>query len=230
VVNPSGNGNVSINADKSVFCSGDSAHVCAPSGYTLYQWNTGESTSCIYAKNPGNYYVTVTDNGNCTAASNHVGLSIHPLPPVSISVRGDTLTAYNAIGYQWYYNGSPIQGANGHTLIATQPGDYQVAVTDSNGCTALSNPTNIVLGINDVSLSSGIQVYPNPLYTGHWNIEVRKDWVGAIYEIFDADGRLVYKNIIRDMKTEIGLNVANGVYMLRINSDQTSYTTKLIKL
>ena len=117
---------------------GDSAQVCAPTGYQSYLWNTGAATNCIYPKAAGNYYVTVTDNGNCTAASNHIAIAVYPQPPVSISVSGDSLLAYNAVTYQWILNGNAIQGANSNLYIPAQSGSYQVQVTDTNGCTATS--------------------------------------------------------------------------------------------
>jgi hypothetical protein len=230
VVNPSGGTAVSITTDQAIICSGDSAKVCAPSGYVSYQWNTSETTACIYAHNPGNYYVTVTDNGNCTATSNHLSIAIHPLPPTSISVRGDTLTAYNAISYQWYYNGSPIPGATSHIYIATQAGNYSVAVTDSNGCSATSNPTPIILGVNQLGSDEQIEVYPNPLASGNWQISAGPAWLGSRYEIYDAEGRIIYRDEIRDVKSTLKLDVPRGIYLMKIAAEHNSYTIKLTRL
>lgn len=230
-VNPSGNTPVTINSDKSIMCAGDSAHVCAPSGYASYLWNTGESTQCIYAKFAGNYYVTVTDNGSCTATSNHIGLNMYPLPPVSISVNGDTMRVYNSSIQQWYFNGAPISGATGNVYVANQSGNYAVAVTDTNGCVALSNPVVMVVsGIVNVIDNSEIKIFPNPLETGYWNLEVTDAVVGGKFEIFDNNGRLIYTAEIKGKKMEIPLTVESGIYMFRLISTNRSYTSKLIKL
>ena len=41
--------------------------------------------------------------------------------------------------YQWYYNGSPIAGQNGHRLTTIGTGDYYLQVTNSSGCQSNSN-------------------------------------------------------------------------------------------
>jgi len=230
IIGGSGGSNVIITSNVTTMCPGDSAQVCAPSGYVSYLWNTGATTSCIYTKLAGNYYVTVTDNGGCTATSNHLAINVHPQPPVSISVNGDTLLAYNSVTYQWFLNGVAIQGANTPLWIATQTGSYTVLITDAKGCSALSLPVVItVTGLNELSRES-MSVYPNPNGTSQWNISVSNGWLGANCEVFDTEGRLVYKSEIKNTKSEIELNVASGVYMLRISSGTKNVTQKLIKL
>ncbi|MBK7148080.1 MAG: SprB repeat-containing protein [Bacteroidetes bacterium] len=62
-------GTVTLTRSDSVICSGDSAQFCAPQGFVSYLWNTGVASQCINAKLAGNYRVTVTDNGGCSATS-----------------------------------------------------------------------------------------------------------------------------------------------------------------
>ncbi len=230
-VNSSSGTTVNIISDKTIMCSGDSAQICSPTGYNAYIWNTGATTNCIYTKLAGNYYVTVTDNGNCTASSNHIAIAVHPQPPVSISVNGDTLNAYNSVTYQWYLNNNEITGASTATYIASQSGNYSVLITDTNGCTAISNGVVInITGINDVAIKSETNIYPNPLNTGSWNLEVKKDLLGGTVEIFDNNGRLVYKSEIRNQKSEIQLEIAKGIYLLKISSGGNTFTKKLVRL
>ena len=229
-VGGSGSNNVLITSDKSIMCSGDSAYICAPAGYVSYQWNTGATTPCIYAKNAGNYYVTVTDNGNCTAASNHLPLNVHPYPPVSISVNGDTLLAYNSVSYQWYLNGVAIPNANTPLWIATTSGSYTVLVTDANGCTALSLPVVITIsGISDIAKES-VSIYPNPNNSNLWNINLSNGWIGANCDVFDAEGRLVHSSQIKSARSELELIVAGGVYMMRISLGNKTVTQRLVRL
>ncbi len=231
IVNSSTVDSVQIAANKNIMCSGDSARICATSGYSAYQWNTGSTDSCIYTKLAGNYYLTATDANNCTTSSNRVSIGVYPLPPVSISVNGDTLTGYNAVTYQWYLNSSPIPGATSNIYIATQTGDYTLAVTDSNGCRSVSTKVTVnVTGIEDLLKDEKVEIYPNPLESGNWTLEVGSGFVGSEAEIFDNNGRLVYKSEIRNQKSQLELNVAGGIYFLRVNSNQVSVTRKLIKL
>ena len=230
VAQTGGTGAVTLTAANTVICPGDSALICAPAGYTAYQWNNGATTQCIYAKLAGNYYTTVTANGGCTSTSNHVALNVHPQPPVSISVNGDTLTAYNSFSYQWYLNSNLVPGATSNVLIAHQNGNYQVAVTDTNGCTAFSNAVVVATGIAEFSQANGINVYPNPLGHGNWNLEVTSDMIGSIVELFDAEGRLIYRSEIHSLKSQIEVNAAKGVYLLKVSADRTSVSIKLTHL
>ncbi len=230
-VNSSIGTTVTITSNKLVFCADDSAQICAPNGFNAYVWSTGATSACIYVKQAGNYYVTVTDNSNCTAESNHIAIAVHPQPPVSISVNGDTLNAYGASSYQWYFNNNLINGANTSMYITPQSGNYSVLVTDTNGCTALSNATPVtVTGINDLTIENGLSVYPNPLTSGRWNLEIENNLLGASLEIFDNTGRLIYQSEIRNQKSEIRLDFAKGVYLLKISSGKNIFTKKLIRL
>lgn len=221
---------VTITANQTVFCASDSAKVCAPPGYVSYLWNTGATDSCISAKLAGNYYLTVTDNNQCTIASNHLAITVHPLPPVSISVTGDTLSAYNSVTYQWYLNGNLIPGATSGLYITKQPGSYTVLVSDANGCTAQSLPVVVnVTGIKDIA-ETFVNVYPNPLQDGNWNLDADVSLLGSKVEVFDADGRLIYLGEMLSQKLLVPANIQRGIYMLHISNERVSIKRKLIKL
>jgi hypothetical protein len=220
---------VTITADKNSICASDSVHICSPSGFNTYLWNTGESTACIKTKLAGNYYVTVTDANSCTAESNHLAITVLPLPPVSISVNGDTLNVYDAVTQQWYLNGSPINNATSNTYITNQSGSYTVMVTDSNGCVATSSAV-IISGIDDLSEEDVVSVYPNPLSVGGWQLTVGNNFIGSKVEIIDANGKLIFQSEIRDPQSEISADFARGIYLLRISSAKSSVVRKLIRL
>ncbi|MDB5282919.1 MAG: hypothetical protein JWO06_1994, partial [Bacteroidota bacterium] len=223
-----------ITADSSTICSNDSVQICAPNGFAIYQWNLGQGTNCIYARLAGNYYVTVTDNNGCTAESNHLPVTVYPLPPVSITVNGDTLTVYNTTSRQWYLNGQAIGGATSPMYIASVSGVYTVVVTDSLGCKAASSPIadTLVAVPNGIANVAGdkIMVYPNPLYEGAWQLEVSNDLVGGTVDILDDNGRLVYQSLITDTKSQIEINAARGIYLMRIYSSKYSFARKLIRM
>ncbi len=217
-----------ITAVQTIFCPGDTVQVCAPQGLAGYLWNNGGTGACIQAFNAGNYYVTVTDANNCTAESNHLALTTYPVPSVSISVNGDTLSVYNASAYQWLLNGSPVGGPTGNVYVATTSGSYQVQVTDSNGCTAVSNAIQITItGLNEITTGL-LRIYPNPTVSGIWNIECPHQMVGQSIEVFDASGRLVYNTSISKTKTILSIGAAEGIYYLRINGDENPKVIKLI--
>lgn len=161
-INPSSVPSVIITADKVVMCMGDSAHICAPSGYASYLWNTGETAPCISTKLAGIYYVTITDNSNCTANSNHLSIS-SPFGNNPLSRNGDTLfTGAAAATYQWYLDNVPISGANSMTYLATQSGNYHVIFCDSSGCCG---------GAGDyffVNCFAHFNIFPDTTTPHHW--------------------------------------------------------------
>ncbi|MDB5280999.1 MAG: hypothetical protein JWO06_74, partial [Bacteroidota bacterium] len=214
--------------DKVLMCSNDSAHLCAPAGYQHYLWNNGAITQCIFASSAGNYYATVSNDSNCQVSSNHLSLQVYPTPPVSISVNGDTLTVYNSVACQWFLDGQPIAGATQPVYIANSTGSYTVAVTNSNGCSAISSPY-IISGIG-VLPEEKMDIYPNPLALGAWNLRVNKNLVGADINVFNMAGDLVFQSKIAGSLQEVNFPCAPGVYLLRVSSSDNYLIRKLIKL
>ena len=210
-------------------CSGDSAYICAPSGYSSYFWSTGDTSMCFYTPNAGNYYVTVTNSYQCTATSNRLDVSIYQPSPVTISVEGDTLSSYSAVSYQWFYNGQALQSDTSRIIIASQTGTYTVQITDTNGCHYFSSPTTVT-GIDNISAAENLIVYPNPLSGDNWHIEAGNEWLGAQLQIFDVNGQIIYKGLLNNTTYQIPLHVSNGVYLLQVENESRSLCLKLIKL
>lgn len=226
---PCAPGPVTINADNDTICANDSARICAPQGYASYMWNTGQTTQCIYTSNAGNYYVTVTDNLGCSAVSNHLPITVHPVPLVRVTVQDNVMHVYNGVTQQWYWNGQLLPGDTLPLLAITHSGYYTVTITDSNGCVNISNP--LAVGIkDDNSAALKIQVYPNPLSAGDWNLDVDPDLLNSPLDIYDEHGRMIYHTEIRATHVEIELNVAHGIYMLRVTSTGNTFVRKLVKL
>ncbi len=221
-----------ISADKTVMCPSDTARVCAPSGYSSYLWNTGETDTCIYTQLAGNYYVTVTEQSNCTVLSNPLGISVYPQPPVSISVNGDTLTAYNAVSYQWYLNNTVIPLATNAVYIVTEPGNYTVQITDSNGCKAVSNAVPVV----NVTIGENLRNLPlvvlQNVSSKHFemrisNFEFDEPLVALL---FDALGRKIAEQKITAALTIINAeSIMSGVYFVRIAGRGINEVRKIVK-
>lgn len=217
---PTGVGSATVTTTDSLICASDSTVICPQGNFVSYLWNTGAVTSCITVHSAGNYYVTVTDGNNCSAISNHLGIFVYPLPPVSISVNGDTLTAHNGNSYQWYRNGNLILNATDSVYIAVQSGNYTVVVTDEHGCFATSNPIAVtVSGITEMQNSDfGIQIFPNPA-TEELNVVVDAGLIGKEISVCDLTGRVLLRERIAaaNLKLEIS-QFSNGIYILKVGS------------
>ena len=220
---------VTVQSPSTGICPGDSTQICAPAGFVSYQWSNGQTGQCIETGIAGAYHVNVIDHTGCPATSNDVRVNVYTPPPVSISVNGDTLNGYNAASYQWYLNNHLITGATSQTYIASQSGSYSLAVTDSNGCVTYSSPV-LVSGIADMAWNDFADIYPNPLKSGNWKLQVDAGLLGSSCEIFDAAGRLIYSFKVKEVKMEIGFTAAAGVYLLHVHSPTGNLVKKLVRL
>lgn len=59
-------------------------------------------------------------------------------------------------------------------------------------------------------------VYPNPLTVGSWQLKVSTNLIGGTAEITDAYGRVVFRSLLETQNSTLDVNLARGVYFLRI--------------
>lgn len=216
-----------LSADKDTICASDSAMIqTSPGAYASYSWNNGDTRNFTYAKFAGGFWVTVTDGNGCSAVSNRVNMAVYPVPSVSIIVQGDTLSSFGAVSYQWYYNGSAISGATAPVYVARQSGAYSVAITDANGCRAVSTPTNV--GVNGIAnmADGNFRISPNPVanYLIIQSTEVHQK-IQSI-RVYDMLGRLM----ATDNKNYMDVSqLPAGAYCVIISTEQGDYQQRIIK-
>jgi PKD repeat protein len=191
---------------------------------------------CYYT--PGTYPVRlIVSNSNGTDTLLVSPLIVLATPPAlpTITQSGDTLYSSHSFYYQWYFNGSPIAGATDSFYLCNQQGLYAVQITDSNGCSKLSNGfTGCITGISDLhSASDGIGIYPNPARNQFiiYGLPLNER---ATIDLYNVLGEKVYsqQSEIRNPKSEIQIDVSHfssGVYFLRIQNELINCTRKLIK-
>jgi hypothetical protein len=136
----------SINASgPTTFCSGGSVTLTAQPSGGSYLWSNGQTTQSITVNSSGSFSVAVTVN-TCTVTSAPTTVTVNPLPNATITPSGPTtfcpggsvtLTASNASSYLW------STGETTHSITVGNAGSYSVTVTDANGCSATSSPTNV---------------------------------------------------------------------------------------
>lgn len=132
---------------------------------------------------------------------------------VFITVNGFELGTTSTFStYQWLLNGAVITGATNTTYTVNANGDYQVVVTNDQGCT----DTSEVYIVNNVSideldkLASQIKVYPNPSdHIVHVNSPV-----SVSLQLTSIDGRILMNK--ENAKAITVKELADGVYFLRI--------------
>ncbi len=116
-----------------------------------YLWSNGEDSTSITVLEPGNYTVTATNPFGCEAISDPIVKklepNLHQIPtgchtvcrPAEICVA----PIAGVVGYQWYFNGVPLDGATEPTLDAEEDGSYYLEVTTTDNCTYLSDALDL---------------------------------------------------------------------------------------
>jgi len=153
-------------------CSGDSLFVSAKSDKEIsFQWlNNGTQIvgavdSSIFIKQEGVYQLITFDSSGCRDTTEELVVTLNDNPVAIISstsgnlfCAGDSVTLTSVTGakfkYQWMKSNVNIIGAIDSSCNVTQSGDYQVIITDSNGCFKKSNTITLVEKSNPVIISS----------------------------------------------------------------------------
>jgi Subtilase family/GEVED domain/Secretion system C-terminal sorting domain len=148
--------------------------------------------------------------------------------PVVISRVGNLLTSNYASGNQWYYHDTLIIGATGQTDTLHAPGNYKDVVSDSVGCSLVSNEYIYTPG-NDI----GLAVTPNP-NDGIFTIQFYITTMANVdYRILDINGQLLYQsnnpNFQGAYSKTISLGaVSAGMYVLQLEVGSKKYLQKVM--
>ncbi|MCC7502110.1 MAG: S8 family peptidase, partial [Flavobacteriales bacterium] len=212
-----------------VMCFNDSVLVSGPNTMAAYAWNTGASTQTFYATEQSVIALEVVDDHGCHAWSDTLAvLEEAPLPTPTIAQVGYTLESSAAVGYQWFYNGTPINGATDQALDVYDTGDYFVQVSNVSGCTANSDTLFVLsTGLGDAVHAGGLEIWPVPA-TDVVSIRLPLDLAGkAMLEVVDAQGKLVQRRSLQGASPVVQLSLqglATGLYQVRIGDGTRSWT------
>jgi hypothetical protein len=137
---------------------GDTVEVCGDPTIRLrasvlnpahtYVWSTGATGAFLDVRESGTYTLTMTDVAGCTATSS---ITVHynapPATPV-VTASGPTtfceggsvtLTAPGGYSYLW------SNGATTQSITVSEPGSFQVTVSNAMGCSATSAATSVAV-------------------------------------------------------------------------------------
>lgn len=222
------------------FCWGGSAllstSVSGLGSALTYQWFFN-GTAILGATSPtysagveGDYTCQIVVPGSCTLLTSTASVTEVPLPNPLVASSGTAIyTSGMYITYQWYKDLIAIPGATAASTAITGNGNYKVAVTDTNGCQAVSatyvvtgwTGTNSVTDINQTDVS----IYPNPASASVF-ITAQAP-VTAIISSIDGKALITQHNA-----KEVSLSsLADGVYIITlfdVNGQQLK-VQKLIK-
>lgn len=129
------------------FCEGGSVDLTLTDGAS-WMWNTGATSQTITVSNTGSYWAAVTDGNGCSANSDTIDVVVDDNPIPTITPDGPTefcmldtvmLTASAGVSYLW------STGETTQSILVDTSGVYTVTVTDAQGCTGTSAPTQVTV-------------------------------------------------------------------------------------
>lgn len=205
-------------------------------GFTV-EWSTGATGPTIDNLPEGMYQATVTDGAGCTFELFFNLVNHQPAAP-SIDIVGTAELVTPSIGdhtYQWYLDGEPIAGATGVSYQVMESGDYQVAATNSFGCTSFSPIFGII--INDarsILPVSGFRVAPNPSSDLFRISGALTEAVPLQWKVFDPSGKLITAG---ELSAEPSFNLEMpagnwpaGTYRFQLTDGQRGLERQLVKV
>ncbi len=208
------NSTYSINDPAIAICNGDSISI-----YGLFR------------SIAGTYYDSLLTINGCDSIS-ATTLTVNPLPTVDLGAdtmicNGCSLTLDAGAGFT-SYNWST--GASGQSIVVDSAGSYSVQVTDANGCTSGDTiVVNVVSGTNQSTISNHLSliIYPNPT-TGQITLANLPQEAARI-SVYNILGELVDVRPPHNSQIDI-TNLTAGIYLLQLQSGETFFRKKIIKL
>ncbi|MBN2683630.1 MAG: VCBS repeat-containing protein, partial [Bacteroidales bacterium] len=150
---------------------------------------------------------------------------IVPAQPVIEYIAGNLYVTATG-SKQWFLNDTIIPGATTSTLFPEFTGSYTVQVTNSYGCSSVSEAFDYTVDNSIIDWENGIRIYPNP--TGNFiNIEAQ-DIISI--EVLDLTGRSLLKIQVLNDYCKIDLsNFPDGFYFLKTKLSEGYCTHKIFK-
>ncbi len=188
----------------------------------------------------GEYDFTVTDANGCTTMTTLVltqpdALSLTTSSTNATDDNADGTATVDATGgtmpYTYAWNSDPVQT----TATATDlpAGDYEVTVTDANGCTSTMMVTvDMIVGLAELKDELKFDLSPNPANSQvlvslsfSQNTDVELTLINIL-------GRAVQKqqlnNVLNEQVTLNLSDLAAGTYLVNLKSAEGQFTRKLI--
>jgi hypothetical protein len=193
---------------------------------------TGSSYSAIAT---GAYTDSLTNSIGCKSGSVPMNILVKAAPAKPIINWNGTVLSANSTAstYQWSVNNISLFGANQSTYKPLTIGFYKIQITNSEGCSNMSDSFNLVVtALNNpatTSLTNLATVYPNPASpillvkfreVPNTTLEIR---------LIASDGRSIQMVKTKEKLTTIPINnVPAGRYYVKITGKNYNQTETVI--
>lgn len=186
---------------------------------------SASSSVSVTGLSSGVHQLTLNVSAGYCTVSYVQQIVVHALPSIPvINISADTLSTGPGFSYQWFLNNDSILGAVQNNYVISQSGWYSVVITDSNGCSALSDSVFVSpVGIEEIS-DTRFNIFPNPvkdvLYiqiiskAGEFlNIELNDITGRNLKTIFKGNSPYAFSKFNLPVKT-----FSKGVFILKVNN------------
>ena len=202
-----------------------------------FLWSDNSTDSVLVNLSAGMYSLTVTD-----AIGQSIILSEEITEPSAIQIdlvttipefdgMMDGIIEINSFGgtpgftYSWSHD----NGLNSTIASNLSTGDYEVTVTDANGCMSLLQIfLDFSSNTNNQEFDNAIKIHPNPVVNG---LKIEVDGVESIDEIqlINTLGTLLnsWKSFRSGSWIEL-INIPSGNYFLLVRSEERTVSKKII--
>lgn len=223
-------------------CEGDSLRLNSAFNGTpsAIQWKfngsniAGATSASLYAKQSGSYSVYVALPGGCTGTSQPINITVNPKPVPVITAANPNLSTSIFTTYQWYFNGNMINGATSQNYKPGQNGDYEVEVTDANGCKGRSAKYTVIWTqvINPAQFAK-LEVFPNPSQGIYFINLISNSGKNTGLKITDIVGKVVFaENVQQSNLSNFAIDLSrltSGIYFLEVWQGNDKAVVRLVK-
>ncbi|MEO6303683.1 MAG: T9SS type A sorting domain-containing protein [Bacteroidia bacterium] len=230
----------SISVNSATICSGNSATLNA-SGVSTYTWSTGSnSISIIPSPSVTTSYTIAGNLSGCPVTATTIAtVSVNATPTVVLSpITGPLCVNSNTISLSGtpsggIYSGPGVTGSI-FNPATSGAGTFTISYsyTNTSNCSGVDNKTvtvSLCTGINEISKTNFISVYPNPV-KNELKINVNINSLQYKLEIYSPDGKLVHSET--SLEPTISLETGNynaGLYIISVSTADTQSFMKFIK-
>jgi serine protease len=224
-------------------CQGDTIKLSVANADDIL-WSTGAKTPIIQVTKAGTYTVQVKNNApSCLSNSDPVSISVNPKPQANFSISsGDlkiqtpiTFTDQSVNAVTWFWDFGDGQNSSSktssHTYTTINNYTVKLSITASNGCAdTKSSSISVITGIEKLGTEPFV-IYPNPVISDYLNVVVPSGLSFSHLMVTDILGRQVSEAALSTQETEQKVYVGNlndGIYIVRISSDQGQSTKKIV--
>lgn len=139
-------------------------------------------------------------------------------------------TTSGLTSYKWYFGNGDSATTKDGVYIYPKSGQYTVCLKVTNAANCSSKSCKSVIETVDIPTvrdNQGFKLYPNPS-SGKFTIE--NTIANGIYklELVNHYGQIVYKTELKQEVITIDLNLANGVYLIKVSNKEHSFIQRMM--